>query len=40
MPLGHAGKIMATVVTDDPGSNPDQKYAWRGERQITFGRTK
>ena len=40
MPLGHAGKIMATVFTDDPGSNPDQKYAWRRERQITFGRTK
>jgi hypothetical protein len=21
-------------VTDDPGSNPDQKYAWRRDRQI------
>lgn len=40
MLLGHAEKIMATVVTDDPGSNPDQKYTWRRERQITFGRTK
>jgi hypothetical protein len=27
-------------VTDDPGSNPDQKYARRRERQIKFGRIK
>jgi len=27
-------------VTYDPGSNPDQKYARRIERQITFGRIK
>jgi hypothetical protein len=27
-------------VADDPGSNPDQKYARRRERQSTFGRIK
>jgi hypothetical protein len=27
------------VVTDDPGSKPDQRYARRRERQITFGKS-
>jgi hypothetical protein len=26
------------VVTDDPGSKPDQRYARRRDRQITFGK--
>ena len=26
------------VVTDDPGSKPDQKYAWLRNRQNYMGR--
>jgi len=26
------------VVTVDPGSKPDQKYAWRGDMQDTWER--
>jgi hypothetical protein len=28
------------IVTDDPGSKPDQKYAWRRDRQNYMGRIK
>jgi len=26
------------VVTSDPGSKPYQRYAWRRDRQMTFGK--
>ena len=28
------------IVTDDPGSKPDQIYAWRRDRQNYMGRIK
>jgi hypothetical protein len=33
-----AGWILQDVVTDDPGSKPDKRYARRRDRQITFGK--
>ena len=35
-----ASGIITPIVTDDPGSKPDQKYARRRDRQNYMGRIK
>jgi hypothetical protein len=36
----HTKLTLVNGVTDDPGSNPDQKYARRTDRQILQVRTR